>query len=97
MQNSILLQNVSPEQFSELIVTGFRNALDDIIKKVGIPLLQEDLMTREDTCKFLQIDPSTLWDWTKKGKILAYGIGNRRYYKRTELLRCLKPLQISVI
>lgn len=53
----------------------------------------DELLTREQTCEFLQIDSSTLWHWTNKGKVTAYGIGNRRYYKKAELLECLKPLK----
>jgi hypothetical protein len=29
-----------------------------------------------------KIDSSTLWAWTKNGKLKVYGIANRRYYKR---------------
>lgn len=53
----------------------------------------DELLTREQTCKFLQIDSSTLWRYTNEGKITAYGIGNRRYYKKAELLDALKPLK----
>lgn len=52
----------------------------------------QDLLTRDDTCKLLQIDSSTLWAWTNKGKVKAYGIGNRRYYKRSELMAALTPV-----
>lgn len=53
----------------------------------------DDLLTRTQACEFLQIDSSTLWHWTNKGKVTAYGIANRRYYKKAELLECLKPLK----
>ncbi len=53
----------------------------------------DELLTREQTCDYLQIDSSTLWHWTNKGKVIAYGIGNRRYYKKAELLECLIPLK----
>lgn len=50
-------------------------------------------MTREETCQFLKIDSSTLWAWTNQQKVKAYGIGARRYYKRSELLECLTLLK----
>lgn len=53
----------------------------------------DDLLTRDEACKFLKIDSSTLWAWTNKGKVKAYGIGNRRYYKRSELIEALTPLK----
>uniref|UniRef100_UPI0040486E3B helix-turn-helix domain-containing protein n=1 Tax=Flavobacterium sp. TaxID=239 RepID=UPI0040486E3B len=55
----------------------------------------EILMTRQETCKFLKIDSSTLWSWTNKGKIACYGIGNRRYYKKEDLLNSLVLLKVK--
>lgn len=92
MTNSILLQNVSPEALTELIKEGVKSQLDDFKKDLQTHN-PDELLTREQTCEFLQIDSSTLWHWTNKGKVTAYGIGNRRYYKKAELLESLKPLK----
>jgi len=91
MNNSILLQNVSPERLTELIKDGVKSQLADF-KKTFNTHNPDELLTRTETCKFLQIDSSTLWAWTNKGKVKAYSIGNRRYYKKAELLASLKPL-----
>jgi hypothetical protein len=91
-QNSILLQNVTPEALTELIKQGVKSQLEDF-KTTFNNTNPDVLMTREQTCDFLQIDSSTLWHWTNKGKVIAYGIGNRRYYKKAELLECLTPLK----
>jgi hypothetical protein len=90
--NSILLQNVSPEQFKELITSVFRSQLEDFKNNFNANN-GDELLTREETCKLLQINSSTLFHWTNKGKVQAYGIGNRRYYKKAELLECLTPLK----
>lgn len=90
MKNSILVQ-LSPEELTELIKESLKSQIEDIKSE----LFQNDpdeLLTREEACKYFQIDSSTLWKWTKKGKVVAYGIGNRRYYKRAELLESLTPL-----
>jgi hypothetical protein len=88
MTNSILLQNLSPEDLTQLIKDGVKSLLSDFKKELNT-VDPDELLTREETCKFLQIDSSTLWHWTNKGKVLAYGIGNRRYYKKAELLNSL--------
>jgi hypothetical protein len=92
MKNSILLQNVSPEDLTQLIKEGVKSQLDDFKETLNTHN-PDELLTRTETCKFLQIDSSTLWSWTNKGKVIAYGIGNRRYYKKVELLQCLIPLK----
>ena len=92
MNNQILLQNVSPERLTELIKDGVKSQLEDF-KETLQTHNTDELLTREQTCKFLQIDSSTLWAWTNKGKVIAYGIGNRRYYKKAELLNSLQKLK----
>jgi hypothetical protein len=92
MSDTILLQNVSPERLTELIKDGVKSQLEDF-KKTFQTHNPDELLTREQTCKFLQINSSTLWAWTNKGKVIAYGIGNRRYYKKAELLTSLQQLK----
>ena len=92
MNNSILVQNLSPDDLSKLIKDCVKSLLSDFKKELNT-IDPDELLTREETCKFLQIDSSTLWHWTNKKKVIAYGIGNRRYYKKTELINCLKPIK----
>ena len=92
MQNSILLQNLSTDQLEYLIGNVFDTKFKDIQNNFNTHN-PDELLTREQTCDFLQIDSSTLWHWTNKGKVIAYGIGNRRYYKKAELLQCLIPVK----
>ena len=99
MTTSILLQNVSTEDlkdltedFKDLIKESVKSQLDDFAKELKVHN-PDELLTRDQTCEFLQINSSTLYHWTNKGKVTAYGIGNRRYFKKAELLENLKPLK----
>ena len=91
--NAILLQNLTVEQLQQLIGTSVRNGIQELQKELQTKDNSEELMTREETCKFLKIDSSTLWAWTNNGKVKAYGIGARRYYKKSELMECLTLLK----
>lgn len=93
MENSVLLQNVSPEKLSTLIQESVKNQLETFQKNFRFREAEEELLTREETCKLLKINSSTLWAWTNKGKVKAYGIANRRYYKRSELMESLTELK----
>ena len=96
MVNSILLENLNTQTLKELIKDSVKELFKDNSLKSQLQELNthnpDELLTRTETCKFLQIDSSTLWHWTNKGKVKAYGIANRRYYKKAELLESLKPL-----
>jgi hypothetical protein len=95
MDKTIQITQITPELLVELINDGTKNLLADFKKEFPIHT-PDELMTREQTLAFLHIDPSTLWAWTKKGKVTVYGIGHRRYYKRSELLESLTPLKKAV-
>ncbi len=91
--NAILLQTLTVEQLQQLIGTSVRNGILELQKELQSKDNSEELMTRDETCKFLKIDSSTLWAWTNNGKVKAYGIGARRYYKKTEIMECLTLLK----
>ena len=91
--NAILLQTLTVEQLQQLISTSVRNGILELQKELQSKDNSEELMTRDETCKFLKIDSSTLWAWTNNGKVKAYGIGARRYYKKSELMECLTLLK----
>ncbi len=92
-ENAILLQTLTIEQLQQLIGTSVRNGIQELQKELQSKDNSEELLTREETCQFLKIDSSTLWAWTNNGKVKAYGIGARRYYKRSELMECLTLLK----
>ncbi len=92
-KNSILLETLSVEQLQQLIGTSVKNGIQEFQKDLQTKDKSEELLSRDETCKFLKIDSSTLWAWTNNGKVKAYGIGARRYYKRSELMECLTLLK----
>lgn len=89
--NSILLQNISPDELSELITKSLKNQLADFKKELNRSN-PDEIFTRREAADFLKINLSTLFLWTQKGKITAFGIANRRYYKKENLLECLTKL-----
>lgn len=56
------------------------------------PKEPEEYLTRAEVVKLLKVNQSTLWAWTKAGKLKSYGLGNRVYYKRSEIEAAIKPL-----
>ena len=92
MEQLKLIQ-LTPDELKNTISEALEIQFNNFKKDLSSKKANDDLLTRTEACKFLKIDSSTLWAWTNKGKVKAYGIANRRYYKRTELLECLIPLK----
>jgi len=93
METQIILQGTTPEALTNLISENVKAQLENLKKELLSKEASDELITRDATCKLLQIDSSTLWHWTNKRKLIAYGIGNRRYYKRSEIMESLTLLK----
>ena len=92
MENSILLQNLSTEQLMDLIGNVFDTKLKAFQENQNTKTENDDLMTREQVLELLQINASTLWHWQNKGRITVYKFSNKCYYKRSELMATITPL-----
>ena len=92
MQNSILLQSLSTEQLTDLIGNVFDTKLKAFHDNQNNKTENDDLLTREQVLELLQINASTLWHWQNKGRITVYKFSNKCYYKRSELMATIKPL-----
>jgi DNA-binding NtrC family response regulator len=66
--------------------------LKDFKKELSTQTTNDDLMTREQVLDFLQINGSTLWRYQNKGRITVYKFSNKCYYKRSELMATITPL-----
>ncbi|TAL62562.1 MAG: DNA-binding protein [Bacteroidetes bacterium] len=89
MKNSTLIHDVTPEQITSLF-EGLQNQLAEL-KKNFEPKIPNEYLTRNEVAEMLKCDLSTIHNWTKKGKLIPYGIGNRVYYKRNEVEAVLLP------
>jgi len=89
--NSILLEGLNKEELAQLIKTELKLFL----AKTSTEPEGETLLTRSEACKFLSIDSSTLWSYSRSGKLKSYGIGSSRYYKRTELIAALTLVEVN--
>jgi excisionase family DNA binding protein len=54
-----------------------------------------EYLTRSEVCKLLKIDLSSLHRWRKEGKIPSYGLGNRVYFKRSEVEQIINANKLS--
>jgi len=91
MTASTILHNATPEQITQAILNGVDEKLNQLRANFQ-PKEPTEYLTRNEVKELLKVDLSTIWNWTKKGKLKSYGIGNRVYYKRHEVEKTLIPL-----
>jgi len=92
MKNSTLIHDLTPEEFQDVILQVVKTQFE-LLKKEFTPKEPTEYMTRTMVSEMLKCDISTVHNYTVKNKLKAYGIGNRVYYKRTEVEASLIPLK----
>ncbi len=85
MEKTIQFIGYSPDELENKLFNRFDEKLN-ILKKEFQPKEPTEFLTRNEVRDMLKVDLSTVHNWTKRGKLQAYGIGNRVYYKACD--RC---------
>ncbi len=87
----VKLITIDPQEFQNEIIRALKSEFSLIKDDLKIKE-QDNLLSRIEVSKLLKCDISTVHNYTKKGKLKAYGIGNRVLYKRSEVESSLTPL-----
>ncbi|WP_311327222.1 helix-turn-helix domain-containing protein [Capnocytophaga sputigena] len=83
---------ITPVELKELIRETIRREFIEFAKDFQ-PKEPTEYLTRKEVQKMLNINMSTLHHWTKQGKLKAYSIGARIYYKRHEVDKALETFK----
>jgi excisionase family DNA binding protein len=89
VQTSTLINNVSAESLNARL-DDIQNDIKEL-KKSMQPRTSDENLTRKEAASMLKCDISTIHNWTKKGKLIPYKLGNRVYYKRSQIESVMIP------
>ncbi len=90
-QKILQIQDVTADQLRELVSGAVKSELSSLRAQLTQQEAKDKLLSPDEVCELLGISKVSLWSWTKSGKLTAYGIGAKRYYKESEILnRSLK-------
>jgi predicted DNA-binding transcriptional regulator AlpA len=87
MNTQIFLNGITIEQLADALKPLLVNSTP-----TEQPQTDNDLITRAELSKLLSINYTSIWKHTKSGRLKSYGIGNRVFYKRSEVLQAVKPI-----
>ena len=93
-KNSTLVHDLTIEQLTSLF-EGIQKQLSEL-KENFEPKTPNVYISRTALAEKLFCDISTIHNWTVKGKLKAYGIGARVYYRLDEVEAALIPLKGGV-
>lgn len=77
----------SQEELIKKLLKTIESRIEILDKKRKKAVIEhEELLTVEETMKLLKCSKQALWNWRKNGILPSYRLGNRVYYKRSEIL-----------
>ena len=91
VQQAVQFIGTTPEEVNKPVLEVIKEGFEKLQKQFQ-PKIPTEYLTRNEVKTFFKVDLSTVHNWTKRGKLKSYGIGNRVYYKRSEVEAAIKPL-----
>ncbi len=88
---ALQLIQITTEEFANYLISKMDERYEKTKTQSALPN-PVVLKTREQASEFLHVDISTLHRWVKSGKIPAYGISNRVYFKEEDLINALQRI-----
>jgi len=90
---TIEIQEITVDELADKVADKLLNKIKHYLDELHTN--ESDVyLTKQETADFLKINITTLWHWSNKGKIKSYGIGNRRYYNKQEIIALLKKNEL---
>jgi len=84
MNQTMQFIQLSTEELKTIFIEVIKTELDDVKKHLQ-PKEPNRYLTRQDVAKMLDIDLSSVHNWSKKGILQPYQISGRVYYKLQEI------------
>ena len=91
MITSTLINNISAENLYSRL-DDIQNQINELSKSLQ-PKVADEYLTRTEAADMLKCDISTIHNWTKKGKLIAHKLGNRVYYKSSQIESVMIPFK----
>lgn len=79
---------VSPQELATLIQESVKQSLPNPPTSTS-ESIQKEILTRSETANLFSISLVCLHDWVKKQILKPYKVGNKTYFKRSEVLEVL--------
>lgn len=79
------MRKLMPE-FSAVV----RSVIEDSLASAHGKAPNDELLTITEAAKFLNCSRTTLWSYTKRNYIDSYRIGQKVFFKKSELMKSLK-------
>jgi hypothetical protein len=85
---TIQMIQVTPNELANLISESVKTQIQELVNATNKeqPKDVNDLLSRKETAEFFKVSLVSIHSWMKDGIIKPYKVGNRTYFKKSELI-----------
>ena len=89
---TIQMIQVTPNELVNLISESVKTQIQELINATNKeqPKDVNDLLSRKETAEFFKVSLVSIHSWMKDGIIKPYKVGNRTYFKKSELINVVE-------
>jgi excisionase family DNA binding protein len=88
--NTIKLYELTPNELTTQVNEGLKTYIENLIKTLSEQKSsKKEFLSRKETAEFFGVSLPTIHSWINEGLISSYKMGNRTYFKRSELIEQL--------
>jgi excisionase family DNA binding protein len=81
--------STTPNSLAELIAETLRKKSGTLKHGFSVNKTDKEILTRKEVATLLSISLVTVHDWIKVGILKPYKLGNRTFFKRSEIMEAL--------
>ncbi len=88
----IQLFQVTPNELAYLISESVKTQIQELVNATNKEQTKDenDLLSRKETAEFFKVSLVSIHAWMKDGIIKPYKVGNRTYFKKSELINVVE-------
>jgi hypothetical protein len=92
MHKELQLISISFDDLKDLFGQVIKTELEAVKKQLQ-PKQPNEYLTRKEVSEMLKIDLSSVHNWSKRGILIPHQIGNRVYFKMSEVENAIVQLK----
>jgi hypothetical protein len=84
--------SVNPNELANLIAQSVKTQMQELLISSNKEQRkdEDDFLTRRETAQFFKVSLVTVHSWMKDGIIKPFKVGNRTYFKKSELVNVVE-------
>lgn len=89
---TIQMIQVTPNELANLISESVKSQIQELVNATNKeqPKAENDLLSRKETADFFKVSFVSIHKWMKDDIIKPYKVGNRTYFKKSELMNVVE-------